>query len=163
MVDLGVMGDREMTTGDHFHVQVEYPPTATARPRSFVRGGRICVYDKQHKQRNDFTKLLIAAVKLKYGSFPKLEGAVELNLIFHVARSTSHYGTGKNQDTVKQSAPAYPSVSDIDNYCKFVMDCMNKRAFTDDRQVVRLVAEKRFSKEPMIEIGWKNCQDKGID
>ena len=129
-----------MTT--EISIQVSYPPTATARPRSFVRGGKICVYDKQHTERDSFTMMLITAVKKKYGYFPKLEGPVELNLMFHVARSASHYGTGKNSDTVKQSAPLYPSRSDIDNYCKFVMDCLNKRAFEDDRQVVRLIAEK---------------------
>ena len=100
--------------------------------------------------------LLISAVKKKYGEFPKLEGPVELNLMFHVARSKSHYGTGRNGDQVKQSAPAYPGRSDIDNYSKFVMDCLNKRAFEDDRQVVRLIAEKRFSKDPLIEIELKN-------
>ena len=148
-----------MTT--EISIQVSYPPTATARPRSFVRGGKICVYDKQHKQRDNFTMLLIAAVKKKYGCFPKLEGPVELNLMFHVPRGKSHYGTGKNSDKVKDSAPAYPTVSDIDNYSKFVMDCLNKRAFADDRQVVRLIAEKRFSKDPMIDI--KICQDKDLN
>lgn len=139
-----------MTT--EISIQVSYPPTATARPRSFVRGRKICVWDKQREQRDSFTMLLIAAIKKKYGCFPKFEGPVELNLMFHVPRSKSHYGTGKNSDNVKPSAPAYPTVSDIDNYSKFVMDCLNKRAFTDDRQVVRLIAEKRFSKDPMIEI-----------
>jgi len=149
--------------GNHIQIAIPYPPTATARPRSFVRGNKICVYDKQHAERDSFTMMLIAAVKKKYGSFPKLDGPVELNLMFHVARSVSHYGTGKNQDAVKQSAPAYPGRSDIDNYCKFVMDCLNKRAFEDDRQVVRLIAEKRFSKDPMIEIEVKICQVKDLN
>ena len=148
-----------MTPEDHLQISIPYPPMATARPRSFVRGGKICVWDKQREQRDSFTMLLIAAVKKKYGRFPKLEGPVELNLMFHVPRGKTHYGTGKNSDTVKDSAPEYTTVSDIDNYSKFVMDCLNKRAFADDRQVVRLIAEKRFSKDPMIEIEVKICQD----
>jgi len=144
-----------MTAEDRLQITINFDPVATARPRSFMLHGEIQVYDKQRKQRNEFIHLLNQAVKAKYGRFPYFSGPVELTVVFHVPRAASHYGTGKNSDQVKASAPKYPTRSDIDNYCKFVMDCLNKRAFHDDRQVVRLIAEKRFSDKGMIEIDIK--------
>lgn len=53
---------------------------------------------------------------------------------------------------MKAAAPDYPTRSDLDNYTKFVMDCLNKRLFREDRQVIFLSAEKRFSQRASEEI-----------
>lgn len=147
-----------MTAEDCLQITVPYNPIATARPRSFVLHGRIQVYDKQRKQRNEFSRALVYSLKQKYGKVPFFKGPVELSLIFNVKRPVSHYGTGRNSDKVKPSAPAYPTRSDVDNYCKFVMDCLNKQVFPDDRHVVRLIAEKRFSETGSVEIQVKSVR-----
>lgn len=52
-------------------------------------------------------------------------------------RPASHYGTGKNVDKLKPSAPKYhTNKPDHDNIIKFYMDCMNKLVFEDDTQIV---------------------------
>jgi len=57
---------------------------------------------------------------------------------FHVTRPPSHYGTGRNADTVKATAIATIPPGDIDNMCKAVLDALATLAYRDDRQVVCL-------------------------
>ena len=133
---------------NNWRVTIPLPPVATARPR-FTRAGGVHAYDKQSRSRRAFGKALQCC---SVGELLYFHGPLELILLFNIPRPRSHYGKGKNSRKVLGSAPTYPSKSDVDNYTKFVMDCLNKRLFEDDRQVVRLVAEKRFSKDPSTEI-----------
>ena len=57
---------------------------------------------------------------------------------FYIARPPSHYGSGRNADTLKATAIATTPRGDIDNYCKALLDALSTHAFTDDRQVVCL-------------------------
>jgi Holliday junction resolvase RusA-like endonuclease len=43
---------------------------------------------------------------------------------------------------------AYRSLPDVDNIAKSVFDAMSKRTYRDDRQICRMVVEKRVSDEP---------------
>jgi Holliday junction resolvase RusA-like endonuclease len=36
------------------------------------------------------------------------------------------------------------NTADVDNLCKFLLDCLNGVLYNDDGQVIRLVAEKSF-------------------
>lgn len=58
--------------------------------------------------------------------------------------------------TKPKSQPKYrtrPIVTpDLDNYLKLLLDALNKYAFPDDRQIVRLHAEKLYGETPMIEV-----------
>ena len=52
-----------------------------------------------------------------------------------------------------------PSRADIDNYIKSVLDGLNKVAYSDDRYIYKLEAEKRFTEgeartDIIIESGW---------
>lgn len=70
------------------------------------------------------------------GSEPTKEPLIlTLNAFF--PRPKSHYGTGRNCDKLKPSAPKFHTRKpDHDNILKFYMDCMNKLVFVDDVQVV---------------------------
>ena len=133
-----------------FRVKIPLEPVPTARPR-FTRSGKGHAYDPQSRQRRAFNKALLYCSSGMEG-LPLYHGPLEIHLKFNITRPKSHFRTGRNSALVKNSAPAYPNRSDVDNYSKFVMDCLNEKIFTDDRQVVRLVAEKRFSLEPSTEI-----------
>ena len=41
---------------------------------------------------------------------------------------------------------------DLDNIAKMILDSLNKIAYKDDNQIVRLVIEKFYSEEPRVEI-----------
>lgn len=58
--------------------------------------------------------------------------------------------------TKPPSQPKYRTrpivIPDLDNYLKLLLDALNKYAFPDDRQIVRLRAEKVYGETPMIEV-----------
>ena len=85
------------------------------------------------------------------------EVPVRVDMVFVLPRPKSHFGTGRNAGKLKQSAPTYPkSRPDIDNYCKWVLDCINGTGgvWKDDSQVVSMSATKIYGEQPetIIEI-----------
>lgn len=69
---------------------------------------------------------------------------LSVSLTFHLPRPVSHYRAGRNAHLVKDSAPAYPH-PDIDNFVKGALDVMSGAVYEDDRQVIRVTAEKTYN------------------
>lgn len=65
-----------------------------------------------------------------------------------VSRPRGHYGTGRNSDLVKPSAPAYPvghQTGDIDKLARMILDAVqDTHVLPDDCQIVDLTARKRY-------------------
>jgi Holliday junction resolvase RusA-like endonuclease len=71
---------------------------------------------------------------------------VDVRLMFFLPRPQGHYGTGKNANRLKPSAPATPTVHpDLDKLCRSVLDALTGIVFRDDKQVVSLTAAKLYS------------------
>lgn len=104
-------------------------PVAQARSRSTNNGHH---YDPQSKFK-DGLKMLI---KSQVNGMEPMVGPLSLSCEFRFTRPKSHYGTGKNSDRLKPSAPYYHTIkSDIDNLFKLVMDCMTGIVWVDDCQI----------------------------
>ena len=72
------------------------------------------------------------------------DNAVLLEMNFYIQRPKSHW----NKYSLKSSAPKYKTTKpDLDNHCKFYMDCMSGIVFKDDNQIISLVATKQFCDE----------------
>lgn len=101
-------------------------------PRHRLARGRM--FNPSAKLQKDFA----AACSAKLPLAP-LEGAIEATMIFYFKRPKSHYGTGKNAQTMKPAAVAagvwHSKKKDLDNLVKFVLDSLNGRAYLDDAQV----------------------------
>lgn len=71
---------------------------------------------------------------------------VAVTIIFNLPRPASHYGTGRNGDVLKDSAPPFPAVrnGDIDKLARAVLDGLTGPALADDSLVVDLIAHKRY-------------------
>jgi crossover junction endodeoxyribonuclease RusA len=78
---------------------------------------------------------------------PRFDGPVELRLGFDLVRPNGHYGTGRNRDVIKPSAPMWPTVApDLDKLTRCVADaCTDAGLWRDDAQVVSIVAAKRYT------------------
>ena len=92
--------------------------------------------------------LVVGAVAGAWGSRVAIEGPVAVRLGFYYVRPKSHFGTGRNASTVKESAPRWPATrnrDDIDKASRLVLDALViGGALADDGQVVVLRAEKRW-------------------
>jgi len=75
-----------------------------------------------------------------------ITGAVELRLGFDLPRPAGHFGTGRNSQLVKASAPSWPTViPDLDKLTRCVADAITDAGlWKDDSQVVFIQAAKRY-------------------
>lgn len=80
-------------------------------------------------------------------------GPIFVTLVFRFARPKSHYGTGRNADELKASAPRYPigRRNDIDKLERAMLDGMTGVVFGDDGQVVRVTTHKLYGR-PSVDV-----------
>jgi len=119
-------------------------PTAKARPRFAHRGKYVRTYSTQGKEERLWILQALPQIR-KAGIF--FNGLVEMKIRFYTQRPKSHFGTGRNANCLKSSAPKYPDTSkDIDNLCKFCLDAINHCGiWKDDAKVIGLFAWHRFA------------------
>ena len=123
-------------------------PKAQARHRHFTRGTFSGTYDPSKDKKESFASILQSQAPKEPISDP-----IYLELAFYMARPHNHYGTGKKQAFLKDSAPEYHSGRpDLDNLTKFVQDSLNKIFYRDDSLICQLTAEKKYSENPRTEI-----------
>ena len=120
-------------------------PKQQQRHRPSARGG---YYDSSSKDKKQIW-LQIAAYKPKM----PLVGDIMLKVIFTIEYPKKFYRTGKFKHLLKDNIPEYVSVRpDLDNYCKLLLDVLNKGFYVDDSQVVKLQAEKVYGRKGKTEV-----------
>lgn len=78
---------------------------------------------------------------------PTLTGPVAVTITFYLARPKGHYGTGRNAELVKESAPRVPSVKpDLDKLARSTLDALKDAGvYTDDAVVFDLHVSKVYA------------------
>nr|ADD96382.1 endodeoxyribonuclease RusA [uncultured organism MedDCM-OCT-S09-C20] len=120
------------------------------RPQGSKRhvGRGIMVEASKHvgQWRND----VMAAAAVTYKG-PPITGPVRLEIVFLFPRPKSHFGTGRNADKLKASAPVHcisRAHGDTSKLIRSTEDAISASSgypvIEDDSQVVRLVCEKRY-------------------
>lgn len=90
-------------------------------------------------------------IRNQVGNMELFSGPLSVQILGVFPRPKSHYGTGKNAEKLKPSAPEHHTKKpDCDNISKFYLDCMNQVVFEDDKQVVNLVTGKRYGGVPTV-------------
>lgn len=93
----------------------------------------------------------IAAQQARDLSLVPSGDAIALRLCFVFARPASHFGTGKNSELLKPSAPLFPtsrSCGDIDKLERTVLDALTGIAYRDDSQVCRVLDKAKVYADP---------------
>lgn len=129
-------------TGSSHKVKFVVPgdPVAKGRPRARVMGGFAKFYTPA-KTKEYEEKVALWANRAMNGSAP-LEGPVSVVLIeiFQFPKSR----TKRDREAMRRGEiPCLKNV-DVDNVAKAVLDGINGVAFVDDKQITRLVCEKRW-------------------
>jgi len=95
------------------------------------------------RQKPWMAKVSVVAME-NYKAAP-LRGYITLRVDFCFARPKSHYGSGKNHDQVKPSAPRYHTQKpDLDKLLRAAMDAMTGIVWHDDCQIVRYEDVRKF-------------------
>lgn len=122
-------------------------PEPQLRPRATRMGKGIRLYDPKKTTDYKHHVRMNASNQWKLGA---LVGAIKVTLTIYrkIQKSTT-----KRDLPLKKSGSIRPTVKpDVDNYTKGILDALNGVAWSDDSQVVTLIAHKYYSDEPRVEI-----------
>ena len=132
---------------------ITIPGNPTRQKRARSKNGQR-PYDSQKKEKADFVRMVMGQISLD----ERIEKGkpVYMEFRFYLPRPKCHYRTGKFSHLLKASAPTLPctsSTADLDNYVKFVKDCLNGIAYYDDAQVVDYGSvKKRYAEIARTEV-----------
>lgn len=111
-----------------------------------VGKGRMVESSKKVKPwRQDVVAAATEAAERRGWSAP--DGPVFIRVRFLLRRPAGHYGTGRNADFLKASAPDYPGVKpDLDKLVRSTLDALTTAGvIADDARVVSLEALKEYA------------------
>ena len=113
---------------------------------AFAKGNKAFVTHKKPKELGDYRARVALAAQMAQAK--PIQGAIELEATFFFDRPKAHYGTGKNANVLKASAPQYPTGRpDIDKLERALLDALSGVCFHDDAQVVVVRAAKHYCPE----------------
>ena len=122
-------------------------PRPQGRPRAGRRGKHASVYKDEKSRTSEQTFLSLC---IQHRPDVPFTGAVNLKLKFVFPRPKNHFGTGRNNAVLKESAKwiSHTKTPDLDNLVKLVADSFNGIFWEDDKQIDNLTAEKRYGNPP---------------
>ena len=129
-----------------YEIEIEESITGKARPRMNTYTGRAYTPTKT----KNYEYLVRQIFVYKYPQYKPIEGRVTMTIIayFEIPKSTSK----KKEAEMLSNSISPTKKPDIDNIVKIVLDGMNKFAFKDDTQVIKLEVEKKYAETPRISI-----------
>jgi Holliday junction resolvase RusA-like endonuclease len=119
-------------------------PKAKARPRVTRKG--IAYTPKKTLEYENWVKECFVLCRHK----KMLKGQIEAEIkaYFKIPKSAS-----KKKKTEMIKGKMRPTKKpDTDNVAKIILDSLNDLAYSDDKQVIKLIVEKFYSEEPRVEV-----------
>lgn len=127
---------------------VAAPPRAKARARTSFRHSKLRFYTPPAT--TEFEDAVRAAASTVVAGALPIIGPVDVHMIVRLAPCNS---TSKGRARAMIEGQIVPSKApDIDNIAKAVLDGCKGVAFADDRQVIRLVAEKTYAPSAGVDV-----------
>ena len=94
-----------------------------------------------------------AILAMQDPAVPLLTGALGVGFTFYLRRPAGHYGTGRNADTLKPSAPRRPVTRpDVTKLVRAVEDACTSIVWRDDSQIVTQVCRKFYGEPERCEV-----------
>lgn len=116
-------------------------PVGKGRPRFTTRGGFARTYtDKATRTAEEHV-----VDAWREAGAERIDGLVEVKLIFCPCRPKAHYLKGGGLSAAGQRSIFPARKPDIDNLIKLVLDALNGNAYADDVQVCHLIALRRWA------------------
>lgn len=134
---------------NHLAFNVPGRPVPQGSVRAFARGGKAMVVQGGSKEsrerlatwRSDVRAVAQEAMK----NSPPFRGAISMQVVFSFRRPNAHYGTGRNAERIKDSAPIdHLRQPDLDKLNRALLDALTGIVYVDDSQVITLDSRKRW-------------------
>lgn len=115
-------------------------PVGKARPRFSKRSGKVSVFTPNKTV--DFERRLAHSWLMMHRVHCYMDAPVQVKIVasFPIPKSWSKL----EKENAKKGLIARSCKPDADNIAKAVLDALNGIAFHDDKQVIRLIVEKRY-------------------
>ena len=123
-------------------IEIPVDPHPKLRPRAFLRGGFIKMYDPNHNEEKNLKHLLSTQLSEHYPNHTPFDAALSVEIFFVIMwpKSTSK----------KRRTPVHTVKPDLDNLIKSILDACNGIVWSDDRIITRLIAEKIYGESGSI-------------
>lgn len=122
-------------------------PQGKGRPKASSRGGFVRMYTPAATRQ--YEEKIAWAATLARATWDVLETPVSLRVVAHHPIPVSWSKRKQQQALAGELVPGKP---DLDNVAKAVLDALNGVIYADDKQVIKLVAEKKYSFDPRVEV-----------
>ena len=148
-----VLWDDEQVARISFIVPGQPVPQGSKRAFKHRTTGRVVVVDDKAEKLKPWRQEIIDTIH-HYNLDKRMIGAVGVDLDFYFAHLKGHYGSGRNADVLKPSAPAYVTVwPDLDKLSRAVLDALVQGGLiADDSAVAALSAQKRYAPTPGVRV-----------
>ncbi|MDR9790150.1 RusA family crossover junction endodeoxyribonuclease [Enterococcus faecalis] len=124
-------------------------PKPQSRPRFARRGNYVQTYeDRAMKEYKNQVKNYLRKSRAKLIE----KGPISAHVTFYIHPPKSALSNKQKRLEVELERKYCDKKSDLDNYLKAILDASNKILFSDDGQVAKIMAEKKYSYNPRIEI-----------
>ena len=139
-----------MADGDAFTCGFVVPGLARGKgsPRSTIVGGRSRIYTDAETRNEIAVVRSFASIAME--SRPPYDGAVVLRLCAYRPIPASF--SRKKREAAERGEIDPVTKPDVDNFVKLASDALNGIVIVDDRQIVRLIADKKYSHQPRLEL-----------
>ncbi len=106
---------------------------------------RASITEAAGKPNREWRAQVVASCREVFKQVP-LKGPLKMRIDFRMPRPQSHYGTGRNKDTLKPTAPKYHTIRpDTTKLIRALEDALTHILWKDDAQVTIQHAEKRYA------------------
>lgn len=120
-----------------FRVIGDPKPAGSKRAFQHPHTKRIIVTDDSGKAGKSWRREIQDAAAEAMAGAPPLTGPLHVAMTFRVRRPKSHSGSGRNSDTLKPSAPRFPTTRpDVLKLARACEDAMSSIVYGDDAQIV---------------------------
>ena len=121
-------------------------PAQMGSKKAFVRGTRAILTDDNSVKRKQWANAVATEAATRMRGQKLMDGPVTVCVEFFFPRPKSHYGSGKNSQVLKASAPSLHSQSpDLDKLIRCLGDAMTGIVYQDDRQIYAVEARRSWT------------------
>jgi Holliday junction resolvase RusA-like endonuclease len=125
---------------------------AGSKTVGFTKGGAHYVRDSA-KGSAGWKKTVAQVAGAQMSGKPLLEGPLLLEVVFWMPRPKGHYGSGRNAEKLKPSAPRFPTVKpDATKLLRALEDALTGIVWRDDAQVVVQTVTKTYGEPARVEV-----------
>lgn len=123
-------------------------PIAQQRPR-FSRK-TACAYDPQAKEKKALR--LLAISQMAKNGFKMLSDAALQAEVYAYSTPPASWPQKRLKCVLEEESNFKGTKPDIDNIAKLYLDILSGIAYSDDKQIAKLICEKRYAKEPRTKV-----------